>query len=255
MNMSETYALELIEKGKRIDERGFEEFRKIEINQNVIPRAEGSAEVKFGDTHVIVGVKVELGKPFPDTPNEGVLSVNAELSPMASPEFEGGPPGENSIEIARVVDRGIRESKMIQTENLCITPKEKVWCVFVDVYIINNAGNLLDAAALAAVNALRCTRIPKIENDKVIRTESTGMLPVACKPITITVGKVLNRFILDPTYIEENVLDAKITVCTRDDDMVCALQKQGAVGIPLEEVEQMIDMAMAKSKEIRELVK
>lgn len=55
--MEEKYALELIETGKRIDERKFEEFRKIEINRNVIPRAEGSAEVKFGETHIIVGVK------------------------------------------------------------------------------------------------------------------------------------------------------------------------------------------------------
>ena len=41
--MSEAYALELIQTGKRIDGRGFEDFRKIEINRNVIPRAEGSA--------------------------------------------------------------------------------------------------------------------------------------------------------------------------------------------------------------------
>jgi exosome complex component RRP42 len=253
--MSETYAFELIENGKRIDERGFEDFRKIEINRNVIPRAEGSAEVKFGETHIIVGVKIELGKPFPDTPNEGMLSVNAELSPMASPEFEGGPPGENAIEIARVVDRGIRESKCIELEKLCITPKEKVWCVFVDIYIINNAGNLIDCAALAALNALLSTRIPKLDGDVVVRTESQGMLPVVFKPITVTVGKVANRFILDPTYIEENVLDAKLTVCTRDDDIVCAMQKQGIMGLAVEEVEQMIDMAMAKSRQIRELVK
>ena len=253
--MEEKYALELMEKGKRIDERKFEEFRKIEINKNVIPKAEGSAEVKFGETHVIVGVKIELGKPFSDTPNEGMLSVSAEFTPMAAPEFETGPPGEDAIELARIVDRGIRESKCIEMEKLCIVPGEKVWCVFVDVYIINHQGNLLNCAALAALAALLSARIPKLEEDKVIRTEFQGSLPVVFKPITVTVGKIGSRFLLDPTFVEENVLESKLTVCVRDDDKICAVQKQGEMGLTIEEIEEMVGIAINKTREIRELVK
>jgi len=253
--MEEKYALELIEKGKRIDERKFEEFRTIEINRNVIPKAEGSAEVKFGETHVIVGVKIEPGEPFPDTPNEGMLSVGAEFTPMAAPEFEPGPPGEDAIELARVVDRGIRESKCIEMEKLCIVPGEKVWCVFIDIYIISHQGNLLDCAALAALSALLSARIPKLEGEKVIRTEFQGNLPVVFKPITITVGKAANRFLLDPTFVEENILESKLTVCVMDDDKICAMQKQGGMELAIEEIEEMVDIVIAKSKEVRELVK
>src|SRR4030042_469517 len=102
--MEDKYALELIQKGKRIDGRKFDEFRNIEIKENVAKKAEGSASVKIGKTHVIVGVKLELGKPFADRPNEGVLIVNAEFSPLSSPDFEPGPPSEDAIEVARVVD-------------------------------------------------------------------------------------------------------------------------------------------------------
>ena len=134
----------LLEKGKRLDDRGLLDTREIKIEQGVIEKAEGSARVYLGKTQVLVGVKVGLGEPFPDTPNEGVLTVNAELVPVASPNFEPGPPDENSIELARVVDRGIRESKCIDNEKLCIEPGKKVFVVFVDIYVLNHDGNLIE---------------------------------------------------------------------------------------------------------------
>lgn len=113
---------QLIAKGKRLDGRGLNDYREIKVEQGIIERAEGSAKVLLGKTEVMVGVKIETGQPFSDTPNEGVLTVNAELVPLASPTFEPGPPDENSIELARIVDRGIRESKAIDLEKLCIEP-------------------------------------------------------------------------------------------------------------------------------------
>ena len=154
---------QLIEKGKRLDERGVGDHREIKIEQGLIERAEGSARVLLGKTEVLVGVKVETGTPFPDTPDDGVLTVNAELVPLASPSFEPGPPDENSIELARVVDRGIRESKAIDTEKLVIEAGKKVFVVFVDIYVLNHDGNLIDASALAAVAALLNTKMPNYE--------------------------------------------------------------------------------------------
>jgi exosome complex component RRP42 len=60
------------------------------VEQGIIEKAEGSARVLLGKTEVMAGVKIETGEPFPDTPNEGVLTVNAELVPLASPTFEPG---------------------------------------------------------------------------------------------------------------------------------------------------------------------
>ena len=160
--MGDNFALELIEKGKRIDGRKIDQYRPIQIVPDYIKKAEGSALVRIGETLVLAGVKLEIGKPFSDTPNQGVLIVNAEFSPLAAPEFESGPPGEDAIELARVVDRGIRESKMIEVDKLVIKEGEQVWSVFVDVALLNHDGNLLDAASLAAVTALHHAKIPKI---------------------------------------------------------------------------------------------
>ena len=122
---------QLISEGKRADGRDLMEYRPITIEKGFIERAEGSARVRLGRTEVAVGVKIEVESPFPDTPEEGILMVNAELVPLASPTFEPGPPDENAIELARVVDRGIRESKAIDLKKLCIVPGEKVFTVFV----------------------------------------------------------------------------------------------------------------------------
>lgn len=252
----ELYALELIQNGKRIGEREFNQFRGIEIKEGIIQNAEGSAYVKLGNTQVIAGVKMGVATPFPDTPNEGVFSVGAEFTPLASSEFESGPPGENAIELARVVDRGIRESKAIEMDKLVVTPGEKVYSVFVDIHIIDNQGNLLDAAALAALTALLNTRIPKIDEEgKIVRGEHTGKLPVVHKPITVTVCKVGDKLFLDPTLEEESIIDAKLTIAVREDNKICAMQKQGGKGIELDMIEKMVDVAMEKSKELRKLVK
>lgn len=252
--MEELYNLELIKTGKRIDGRKFNEFRKIEIEKNIVQKAEGSALVRLGKTEVIAGVKLGIGTPFPDTPKEGILMVHAEFSPLASPEFESGPPGEDAIELARVVDRGIRESKCIELDKLCIIPKEKVWIISIDICIINHQGNLLDASALASLIALLNTKIPKLKNDEIIRGEFESKLPLVFKPINVAVGKIGNTLLIDPNLEEEKILESKLSVAVREDNKICAIQKQGIKGIEFKNIEKMIDLAIEKSKEIRKLV-
>ena len=123
---------------KRLDGRGLTDYRPIQIETGIIEKAEGSARVRLGKTEVMVGIKIDIGEPYSDRPNEGVLTTSAEFVPLASPEFEAGPPGEDSVELARVVDRGIRESKAIDLEKLCVIPGKKVFIVFIDIYVLNH---------------------------------------------------------------------------------------------------------------------
>ena len=119
------FILKLAKEEKRADGRSFDNFRDIKIETNIASKAEGSAKVTIGNTQVIAGIKMILGDPYPDTPDSGVMVTAAELIPMASPDFEAGPPREKAIELARVVDRGIRESEIIEVDKLCIVPGEK----------------------------------------------------------------------------------------------------------------------------------
>ena len=154
---------EYLNEGKRFDGRGLDEFREITIETGISKNAEGSARVKVGKTEVLVGIKMDVGAPYPDSQDKGNLMVTAEFLPLSSPRIESGPPSFDSIELARVIDRGIRESKFIELEKLCIKEGEKVGTVFIDVYSINDDGNLMDAAGIGAIAALRSAKIPKYD--------------------------------------------------------------------------------------------
>jgi exosome complex component RRP42 len=244
---------QLIDDGKRLDGRKLTEYREITLEQGTIERAEGSARVRIGKTDVVVGIKIEMGEPFPDTPNEGVLTVNAELVPLASPSYEPGPPDENSIELARIVDRGIRESKMIDTEKLCIEPGKKVFVVFVDVYVLNQGGNLIDTSALAAVAALLNTKMAnyEIEDGEVKTKPGYTQLPIRQHPVTVTCAKIGDKLIVDPQLEEEQVMDARLSMAIDDDEDICAIQKGGTGYFLPEQVLEIAKLAGEKAKEMR----
>jgi exosome complex component RRP42 len=243
----------LLEKGKRLDERNLTDFREIKIEQGIIEKAEGSARVLMGKTEILVGVKVETGEPFPDTPNEGVMTVNAELVPVASPNFEPGPPDENSIELARVVDRGIRESHAIDTSKLCIEPGKKVFVVFVDVYVLNHDGNLIDASAMAAIAALLNTKMPnyEIKDGEVKIKQGYTPLPIKSHPITVTIGKINNKLIVDPWLEEESVMDSRITFASNEEGNICAIQKGGSSSFTPQQILEASKIALDKAVELR----
>jgi exosome complex component RRP42 len=255
LKASENYVRKLIDEGMRIDERKFDEFRKIKIETSVIKKAEGSARILLGNTHVLVGVKLSVGTPFPDSPNEGVLIVNAELVPVASPTFDPGPPDENAIELARVVDRGIRESKCIDLEKLCIEEGKKVWMINIDIHVLDHDGNLIDASALGAIAALLNSNIPRYEDEKIMYGVYEGKIPVNDAPIAITVTKVSTKLLIDPNLEEENALDARITISTNEKGEICAIQKGGIGFFTTDEIKEATNLSIAKGKELRKLVK
>jgi exosome complex component RRP42 len=246
------FVRDLVKKGRRPDERAFEEYRKAKVEQGVIPAAEGSARVFLGQTQVLVGVKMGIGTPFADRPEEGVLSTNAELLPMASPTFEPGPPSPTSIELARVVDRGIRSANTIDLKSLFIE-EGKVWMTFVDVYVIDHDGNLIDAGALAAAAALRCARMPKYEDGKIVHGEYSGPLKLGTDCVACTFAKIGSALLLDPSFDEEIAMDARLTVATTPDH-VCAMQKGASGGFTRDEISNMIDVSFRKGAELRALL-
>jgi exosome complex component RRP42 len=245
----------LVESGKRLDGRGLDDYRSIEIKKGLFLNAEGSAQVSMGGTQVAAGVKMILGEPFPDMPDKGVLTTGAELVPLASPTFESGPPRPMAIEVARVVDRGIRESGCIDVAKLCIAEGESVWIVFMDIHVLDYDGNLFDASTLACVSALMDSKIPKVEDGKVVFEEKTGPLPLTEKPISTTYAKIGRAIAVDPYLEEEQVLDARLTIASTQKGEICAMQKGMSGSFSKEEVISTIDRGIEKAKELRKLLK
>lgn len=247
---------ELVSEGKRLDGRGVEDHRNVELEVGIIERAEGSARVRLGETEVIVGVKIEVGTPFPDVPDQGVLMVNAEFVPLASPKFESGPPDEDAVELARVVDRGIRESKAIPLEDLCIQSGKKVFIVFVDVYILNHDGNLIDASVLAALAALLNTKMFKYEvKDGEVKIKP-GYTPLKIRnhPIAVTLANIGNNLVVDPMLEEEQVMDARLTVTFDKDGKICAMQKGGYGYFTLEQILEAVKIGQKKAEKLRKIL-
>src|SRR3989338_2495848 len=249
-NINKKKIINLLKEDIRMDGRKPFEYREIFIETKVSINAEGSARVRLGKTEVIAGVKLEIQEPYPDHEDEGTMITGMEFSSLCGERYESGPPSIDAIEVARVVDRGIRESGFIDWKRLCIKEGEKVWSVAIDIYCINDDGNVLDAAAIAAVVALSIARFPVYDEkeEKVKFGEFTETsLPLTDKvPFTMTFRKLGEKFIIDPNRDEEDSADARLTFAIsspKKEKIVNAMQKGGMASISEKEFELLIEQA------------
>ena len=253
-----SHFLAYLKQGIHFDGRKLDEYRPIEVEGGISKTAEGSARVKIGNTEVLAGVKMLIEKPYPDTPDQGSIMVNAELLALSNPEFEPGPPGIEAIELARIVDRCIRESKIIDLKKLCIKKGEKCWIVSVDICTINDEGNLHDASTLATLIALKNAKFPQYENDEVdYSVKTTKSLPLAkITPLTITVIKLGEYYFVDPLLPEEKVLGARLTCgVILENHKLCSLQKGGDDTLTIHDIDAMAELAVRKARELAKFVK
>lgn len=246
---------ELARQGKRLDGRALTEYRQpIKIETAISWTAEGSAKVQIGETIVMAGVKLAIEKPYNDTSDEGGIMVNAELLPLSSPEYEPGPPGRKAIEVARVTDRGIREAKALDLKKLCRIPGEKAWFVTIDIITINDAGNLFDAASLAAMAALKSAKFPVVDETTGAidyKHKTNQSLPLLKEPLGVTVYKVNGSFFVDPSTEEEQACEARLTVSSDEKGTISALQKGGDTPLAIADIDKMLDLALEKAKFLR----
>ena len=247
-----THILDLAAAGKRLDGRSPDEYRPISIEPGFIATADGSALVRLGDTAVLAGIKLEPGKPFPDTPNAGVLTTNAELVPLSNPTFEPGPPQPGAIEVSRVVDRAIRAAETIDLTRLCVTPGEKSWVCYTDVHVLDHDGNLIDASLLAAVSALAHAVVPAKRFEI---AEADYPLEVQHLPIECTFVRLGDTIVVDPTFDEEAAAQGRLTVATDESGRVVAMQK-GLVGaFSPDDVKDVVRRAFRHGERLRALAK
>ncbi|RLF12120.1 MAG: RNA-binding protein [Thermoprotei archaeon] len=249
--------LSLLNSGRRVDGRTLDQYRNIKVETNLIGRADGSARVSIGDTLVLAGIKYEIGPPFPDTPDLGVLTVNAEFLPLASPTFESGPPDENAIELARVIDRSLRKAEAVDLSKLCLVPGKSVWIAWIDIYVLNHDGNLIDASALATSAALLSSRIPQadVEEERVkVNYEDKVPPPLSKMPVTVTIAKIGDTLVVDPVLDEEEAADAKLSLSVVEGKL-CAAQKSGEGVFEVEELQKAASMALSKGEELYSYLK
>ncbi|MGI0002920.1 MAG: exosome complex protein Rrp42 [Nitrosopumilaceae archaeon] len=250
--------VDLLDQGKRIDGRAFDQPRPLSIETGAIPKANGSARVRLGDTEIVTGVKIQPDKPFPDLGDKGIFICTAEILPLAHPDAEPGPPGEDVIELARVVDRGIRESGMIDMSQLVLEKNKSVIGIFADNSVVDHNGNLFDACSYATTAAILSCKIPKweIKNDVPVLVEGhESNPPITTIPVSVTMGRIGEHILVDPNAEEWECIDARITITTNSDGNICALQKGGGDGFTIDQLSKCADIAVSTATKIRERLK
>ena len=250
--------LDLLQEGKRIDGRALDEHRTLEVATGVIPHANGSARVRLGDTEVVAGVKIQPDRPFPDTGDRGIFICTAEILPLAHPSAETGPPQPPVIELARVVDRGIRESGMIDLSQCVLEENKSVIGIFSDNVVTDHDGNLFDTCSYASVAAIMTSKMPKWEmkdGEPVVVEGENVDTPITTIPVSITMGRIGEFILTDPNIDEWACLDARITITTNSDGNIVALQKGGKDGFTYEQLVKCSEISISSGAKIREIIK
>ncbi|XP_071787486.1 exosome complex component RRP45-like [Asterias amurensis] len=259
-NVERDFIIDAIKSGKRLDGRDTYDYRNIKI---VFGIERGSCEVHLGQTRVLAQASCKAVEPKNARPTEGQLYLNLELSPMASPSFEAGRLSEYGVELNRLLEKCLKESRAVDLESLCIVAGEKVWQIRVDVHVLNHDGSILDCASVAAITALSHFRRPDVS---VVGEAVTIHLPEDRDPVPLSVhhmplcttfafyeqGKYL---LVDPMYKEELVMEGNMVVSMNAHRELCTVQMTGGMLLLKDQILRCSQIAVIKVGEITELIK
>eukprot|EP00301_Raphidiophrys_heterophryoidea_P006431 c12595_g1_i2.p1 GENE.c12595_g1_i2~~c12595_g1_i2.p1 ORF type:complete len:459 (-),score=130.56 c12595_g1_i2:141-1373(-) len=222
----------------------------------------GECEVRWGATRVFAVVSAEVVEPYPDRPTEGLLAFNVELCPTSDPEYHFMRNPETSIELGRMLERFLKESRAVDREALCIVAHHQVWSVRCDVHILDHCGNITDAANVCALLALMHFRRPDTTIDgNVVRLfsederEPVGLsvhyLPISISFVFFNNGETA---VVDPIEKEELASEGRLTVTLNSFQDVCAMQKNGGVPVDAEIILQCIQRAIPLVQQITSII-
>ncbi|KAI1901863.1 hypothetical protein AGOR_G00038810 [Albula goreensis] len=235
----------------RVDGRGCEDYRHMEIETDVVSNTDGSAKVTLGHTVVLVGIKAEIGKPKPMVTDEGYLEFFVDCSANATPEFEGRGGEELGTELSNTLYKVFNNRNSIDLRGLCISPGEHCWVLYVDVLLLQCDGNLFDAISVAIKAALFNTRIPKVhisedeEGGKEIELSDDPYdcmrLNVENVPCIVTLCKVGHRHVVDATLLEKACSVASLLISVTQRGTVTCVRKVGGGSLDPESIFEMTE--------------
>src|SRR3989338_4946604 len=171
--------------GKRLDGRKADELRKIKVEVGVIPRADGSAYVEWGQNKVLASVygpRECLPKHLAN-PYKAIVRYTYRMAAFSVPDRKNPKPGRREIEISKVSGEAL--ARAIFLERFTNT------AIDVDVEILDSNAGTRVAALTAASVALADAGIP-------MRDLVTG----------IGVGKAGGHLLVDLDKDEEDAPDA-----------------------------------------------
>ncbi|KAI9312852.1 ribosomal protein S5 domain 2-type protein [Dichotomocladium elegans] len=256
------YITQGIESDCRADGRNRLEYRQLVLETGTLSQTNGSARCRLGESDVLVGVKVEIGEIEQGQRDQGRIVCNVECSPSASQQFEGRGADDLNNSLTLSLDRLFSGPQSgLDLSKLCIVPGQQCWVIYVDAIVMDCAGNLFDCIVMAVRAALFDTRIPRTElhdlGDGEYEFEVVDDVEDAVAitgwdslPISVTLYKIGDRYILDPTILEELSSDVTLTVGINKNGNTCGIQKGAGGSIEPSLLTEMIQTASMVGKSL-----
>jgi exosome complex component RRP45 len=157
----------------------------------------------------------------------------------------------------------LKESKAIDTEELCVISGKRVWSIRVEITVLDNNGNIFDCATMGTMAALHHFRRPEVsvQGDNVIVHSESEREPVPLSvhhtPVSISFvffhgGDVM---IADPLLKEEIFMDGRMTLMLNEFSELCLVEHAGGSPIGVEQILHCSKIATAKALEVVGVIK
>lgn len=237
-----------IKKNIRLDGRTFEDSRNVCIN---FLKDYGHVEISIGFTKVICKITSEIVKPHDRKLKEGILKINLDIDNFIEDNENSDNMSDECLEIKNIIDRVLKTSNIINFESLCIIPGKKVWCICINIMVIENDGNLTDACYLSAYCGLvhfKNHQVRVIKNgDIIIDKEEINYSPLSIlnSPIVTTFAYYEEHDVclIDPCLHEEEFMSSKISIALNKNGNLISLLKPGGIPLACSHIMESIEIA------------
>ncbi len=228
----------------RRDNRKLNEMRPLEIDLGIIKHAEGSALVKFGDTHVICTASIENNVPrWMRGSNEGWITAEYGMLPRSTHErmnreASRGKQSGRTMEIQRLIGRSLRQA--VDLKFL----KDKT--INIDCDVIQADGGTRTASISGACVAL-FQAIKNNHNDNRAIKEYVAAVSIGLKD-----GSPL----LDLNYEEDSEADTDLNIVMTENGGLIEIQGTAEHNpFTKKQLDEMVEMASEGIKEIIKIQK
>lgn len=219
--------------------------------------ADSSALVKIGNTSVICGIKLEVGTPEAVLPKDGRIEVAIHATPLSSPAHElSFKASDQAVSLGQYLSHMITSAQVIHLADLSITEGKSAWVVYADVMVLDDDGNLTDAAMLSVVQALRNVKLPATRVDDAtgeVFVDPEGEpkpLLVRHTPVSLTFA-IVDQFVLaDPTSMEEEQSSGMFTLAYNEKGQLCSFRKPGGADLSVAKLTECQGLAKKRVSEV-----
>ena len=231
---------------ERADGRSANELRPITIERNISRYAEGSAFIKWGNTHVLCTATVEEKvPPFMRGSGEGWVTAEYSMLPRSTHQrmqrdSSKGKINGRASEIQRLIGRSLRASV-----DMGLLGERSI---LIDCDVIQADGGTrtasITAGYVALLDALRF----------LVNSEKLSVIPVKTQIAAVSAGKVAGSVLLDLCYEEDSAAEADTNLVMTSMGSFAEFQGTGEGGtFSRSELDEIINMGWNGIKELHRI--